>query len=56
MSRRLGVWVSLSLLLASTINAEVVDPAILDACPGYDATNVDGGTGEWIAAGYPVER
>ena len=23
---------------------------------GYDATNVDGGTGEWIAAGYPVER
>jgi len=22
---------------------------------GYDATNVDGGTGEWIAAGYPVE-
>ena len=40
MSRRLAVWVSLSLLLASTINAEVVDPAILDACPGYDATNV----------------
>ena len=23
---------------------------------GYDATNVEGGTGEWIAAGYPVER
>ena len=23
---------------------------------GYDATNVDGGTGEWIAAGYPVEQ
>jgi rhodanese-related sulfurtransferase len=23
---------------------------------GYDATNVDGGTGEWIASGYPVER
>lgn len=23
---------------------------------GYDATNVDGGTDEWIAAGYPVER
>jgi rhodanese-related sulfurtransferase len=23
---------------------------------GYDATNVDGGTNEWIAAGYPVER
>lgn len=22
---------------------------------GYDATNVDGGTGEWVAAGYPVE-
>ncbi len=22
---------------------------------GHDATNVDGGTGEWIAAGYPVE-
>ncbi|MFT4229571.1 MAG: rhodanese-like domain-containing protein [Microbacterium sp.] len=23
---------------------------------GYDATNVDGGTNEWIASGYPVER
>ncbi|MBZ4487834.1 rhodanese-like domain-containing protein [Microbacterium sp. cx-55] len=22
---------------------------------GYDATNVDGGTGEWVAAGFPVE-
>ncbi|KDA04966.1 sulfurtransferase [Microbacterium sp. CH12i] len=22
---------------------------------GYDATNVEGGTGEWIAAGNPVE-
>ena len=26
----------------------------LDA-QGHDATNVDGGTGEWIAAGHPVE-
>ncbi|WP_194396449.1 rhodanese-like domain-containing protein [Microbacterium atlanticum] len=23
---------------------------------GYDATNVDGGTNDWIASGYPVER
>lgn len=23
---------------------------------GYDATNVDGGTGEWIAQGHPVEK
>ena len=23
---------------------------------GYDATNVDGGTNEWIASGFPVER
>ncbi|MDF2555941.1 MAG: sulfurtransferase [Microbacterium sp.] len=23
---------------------------------GFDATNVDGGTGEWISSGYPVER
>lgn len=23
---------------------------------GYDATNVDGGTDDWIAAGYPVEQ
>lgn len=23
---------------------------------GYDATNVDGGTGEWVAAGFPIER
>ena len=22
---------------------------------GYDATNVDGGTNEWIAQGYPVD-
>lgn len=22
---------------------------------GYDATNVEGGTGEWIASGHPVE-
>lgn len=22
---------------------------------GYDVTNVEGGTDEWIAAGYPVE-
>lgn len=26
------------------------------AARGYDATNVDGGTYGWIAAGYPVER
>jgi len=25
------------------------------AARGYDATNVDGGTDDWIAAGYPVE-
>ncbi|GAA3215255.1 rhodanese-like domain-containing protein [Microbacterium terregens] len=23
---------------------------------GYDATNVDGGTAEWVSSGYPVER
>jgi rhodanese-related sulfurtransferase len=23
---------------------------------GYDAVNVDGGTRDWLAAGYPVER
>jgi rhodanese-related sulfurtransferase len=23
---------------------------------GIDAVNVDGGTGDWLAAGYPVER
>ena len=23
---------------------------------GYDATNVEGGTGEWVEAGFPVER
>ena len=23
---------------------------------GYDATNVEGGTGEWAASGYPIER
>jgi len=23
---------------------------------GYDVTNVEGGTGEWIAAGKPVEK
>ena len=25
------------------------------AARGHDATNVDGGTDEWIAAGFPVE-
>ncbi|MCR2810840.1 MULTISPECIES: rhodanese-like domain-containing protein [unclassified Microbacterium] len=23
---------------------------------GYDATNVDGGTAEWVASGFPLER
>lgn len=23
---------------------------------GYDVTNVDGGTNDWIASGFPVER
>lgn len=23
---------------------------------GHDATNVEGGTGEWAAAGFPIER
>ncbi|MET0811789.1 MAG: rhodanese-like domain-containing protein, partial [Microbacterium sp.] len=26
------------------------------AARGHDATNVEGGTDEWIAAGYPIER
>jgi rhodanese-related sulfurtransferase len=26
------------------------------ATRGVDAVNVDGGTGEWVAAGYPVEH
>lgn len=26
------------------------------ATRGVDAVNVDGGTGEWVAVGYPVER
>jgi rhodanese-related sulfurtransferase len=26
------------------------------ATRGVDAVNVDGGTGEWVASGYPVER
>jgi phage shock protein E len=26
------------------------------ATRGVDAVNVDGGTGDWVAAGYPVER
>lgn len=23
---------------------------------GYDVTNIEGGTAEWVAAGFPVER
>jgi rhodanese-related sulfurtransferase len=23
---------------------------------GYDVTNVEGGTGEWAASGFPIER
>jgi rhodanese-related sulfurtransferase len=30
--------------------------ALFLARRGIDAVNVDGGTGEWVAAGYPVER
>jgi rhodanese-related sulfurtransferase len=26
------------------------------AARGFDATNVEGGTDDWIAAGYPVDR
>ncbi|HEX5728890.1 rhodanese-like domain-containing protein [Microbacterium sp.] len=34
-------------------SARVVDAL---SARGYDVTNVDGGTGEWVAAGFPVER
>lgn len=60
---RFKLDISAAVLLLGTIlrgsRAEEVDPAILDACPGYDATNiqiVDDGTrltADLVLAGDP---
>jgi rhodanese-related sulfurtransferase len=38
------------------VGARSAQAAAFLATRGVDAVNVDGGTGEWIAAGYGVER
>jgi rhodanese-related sulfurtransferase len=38
------------------VGARSAQAAAFLATRGVDAVNVDGGTGEWVAAGYPVER
>ena len=44
-------------VLGTYISAEYVDPAILDACPGYNATNVqvrpNGLTADLVLGGEP---
>jgi hypothetical protein len=54
-SRSLRVLVVVALLGACYVDAKYVDPAILDACPGYTAANVkvqrDGLTADLVLAG-----
>jgi rhodanese-related sulfurtransferase len=42
--------------LVCAVGARSAQAAHYLARRGIDAVNVDGGTGEWVAAGYPVER
>lgn len=42
--------------LVCQVGARSAQAARFLAQHGVDAVNVDGGTGEWVAAGYPVER
>jgi len=42
--------------LVCQVGARSAQAAAFLAHHGVDAVNVDGGTGEWISAGYPVER
>ena len=38
------------------VGARSAQAAAFLATRGVDAVNVDGGTGEWVAAGYPIEH
>jgi alpha-glucosidase len=55
--KSLLVSLVVSLLGACYVRAEYVDPAVLDACPGYTATNVkvqrDGLTADLVLGGKP---
>jgi rhodanese-related sulfurtransferase len=42
--------------LLCAVGGRSAQAALFLARRGIDAVNVDGGTGEWVAAGYPVER
>jgi len=42
--------------LVCQVGARSAQAAAFLAHHGVDAVNVDGGTGEWVAAGLPVER
>lgn len=42
--------------LICAVGARSAQAARFLAGHGVDAVNVDGGTGGWLAAGYPVER
>jgi rhodanese-related sulfurtransferase len=42
--------------LVCAVGARSAQAAMYLAARGVDAVNVDGGTAEWVAAGYPVER
>jgi rhodanese-related sulfurtransferase len=42
--------------IVCAVGARSAQAAAFLASRGVDAVNVDGGTVEWVAAGYPVER
>jgi len=42
--------------LVCQVGARSAQAAQFLARHGVDAVNVEGGTGDWVAAGYPVER
>jgi rhodanese-related sulfurtransferase len=42
--------------LVCAVGGRSAQAAAFLAARGVDAVNVDGGTAEWVAAGYPVER
>lgn len=45
-----------TLYVVCAVGARSAQAAAFLAARGFDAVNVDGGTREWLAAGYPVDR
>lgn len=51
-----GLPVDRPVYLVCQVGARSAQAAQFLAQHGVDAVNVAGGTGDWVAAGYPVER